>query len=142
MVYINIETKDWNFFNHFCCYGMKFEYVDFNILYHGKELERFLATHKENFIGIEKTRNQKQYYTGEYLRFKLNKYYIDFIYDFNIKNFQTTPITDPCFYNELGEVISVINHENVIIINEKYVDINIFKDAGFDVSCTFGGYFN
>lgn len=84
MIYINIVEKQWSFINHLCCYEMDFKYVDFNILFKGKELDNFLYTYSNNLISKKSNRGKKQYFTGEYLRFDLDKSFIYYLFNFGI----------------------------------------------------------
>ncbi len=143
MMLIDIKNDlQWDWITAYCCNQPKFDFVDLNILYKGKELDDFMEYHKDSYVCRFKDRNKRMYYTGEFLRFKLCDNFRKFLATFNLKNFNSFCLEDPSFNNGEVEYLSIINHEDAVIIDENLPEVSEFRKYGFDLSNHFEGYYN
>jgi hypothetical protein len=143
MILIDIKNdQQWNWITAYCCNHPNFDFVDLNILYKGKELEDFMEYHQDSFVCRLTERDKRMYYTGEFLRFRLSENFRKFLATFNLKKFDSFCLEDPSFNNGKVDYLSIINHEDALIIDENLLDVSEFQKYGFDLSNHFKGFYN
>ena len=142
MYLIDIEINNWKTVEEYCLDLNQFDFVDFNVLYKDSDFFQFLEKHKNNFILQENERFAKQYFTGKYCRFFLDIQFINFLKEFKLQNFKNYFLEDPSFIKNDKEIISIVSHEDVLIVNDEFIDISFFYANGFENISQFQGFYN
>lgn len=133
MIYIIEYTNDinWSLINNYCLENC--DYIEFNVLYEGDELDEFIRPFRKSYIQTHTNDSKSNFVKGTLsMQFKLDSDLKMFLRDKPFHFFLNKPIEDITYYVLGKELVATITHENLIMLNVNNIDSESFDFFTFN----------